>query len=129
MEKTNGEILLEHAGVKGMKWGRRKARVKIKGQSSRAREKSWNKKYKNRSSMSDSDLQRNVNRLRLENDFKRLTKEARGKRSFNAKTFNKAMNSPLVKQGVSSAVSFAMNQAMKKAAGGSSSGRIRKVVN
>lgn len=72
---------LEHVGVKGMKWGRRKAVAKSakkasKKASKKAAEKAtettsvkWKKKYDYRSSMTDDDLKKATQRLRSENDF------------------------------------------------------------
>ena len=67
---------LEHYGVKGMRWGKRRAAKKaIKRASkkaditSRKTTADWNKQYSYRSKLSDSDLQRAVNRLRLENEL------------------------------------------------------------
>jgi len=51
---------LKHHGVKGMKWGVRN-----------------DKKRKKLSEMSDRELQQVVNRLRLEKEFRNLTKEVR----------------------------------------------------
>ena len=54
---------LEHHGVKGMRWGKRRAAKKA---AKRAAKKAFNT---SRKTTSDSDLQRAVNRLRLENEL------------------------------------------------------------
>ena len=61
---------LKHSGVKGMKWGVRK-RVKAEISSAK-REFGWNKSVKNKSNFSDDDLRKLVERIRMENDLKRL---------------------------------------------------------
>lgn len=64
---------LEHVGVKGMKWGRRKAVAKSAKKASKKASKTtsatWKKKYDYRSSMSDDHIKKATQRLRLENDF------------------------------------------------------------
>ena len=85
--------ILMHHGVKGMKWGQRKAarstgtNTSSKTRSSvynyiqtrsanKARAKQWRSQYNNRGEMSTEDLRRAVNRLNLENQFDLATKQA-----------------------------------------------------
>lgn len=65
---------IEHFGIKGMKWGFRKNRVSNVRARRRAKNSArttakWKKKYQNRASMTDKDIRRATERLRLENDF------------------------------------------------------------
>lgn len=86
VQSGSSEEIIEHFGVKGMKWGfrrvserlaRRKQR-KVDAKVSKARTSQWKHKYAQRASISDRDLKRAVDRLRLENDLaeqvKRTTK-------------------------------------------------------
>ena len=67
---------LEHFGIKGMKWGKRraaarmakKARKKAEKQSIKTGEE-WDVKYKKRSDMTDDEIAAATKRLKLENDF------------------------------------------------------------
>lgn len=75
---------LEHYGVKGMKWGHRRAKIKAAKKArkkaenmSRKTTSNWSRQYYQRSKMSDDDLQRAVNRLRLENEFGRQISSSR----------------------------------------------------
>lgn len=66
--------VIEHFGIKGMKWGFRKSRSsktisKRRAKNSAKTSAKWKKKYQNRASMSDKDIRRATERLRLENDF------------------------------------------------------------
>ena len=93
------EGYLEHAGVKGMKWGVRKSKVSLSSSTksknkrnfsegvkgtkksnvvvdsvkSLKRESDWAKKSKNARSLSDAELKRSVERLKNENSIKRNT--------------------------------------------------------
>ena len=86
VQSGSSEELIEHFGVKGMKWGFRRVRErlarrkqrKVDAKVSKARTSQWKHKYAQRASISDRDLKRAVERLRLENDLaeqvKRTTK-------------------------------------------------------
>lgn len=85
--------ILSHHGVKGQKWGVRKRPVsvavprdkstdgptvnpnsgKVSARASRARETSWTSAYRRRSQMSNAEIKDQVDRLRLESEFKRLS--------------------------------------------------------
>lgn len=65
---------IEHFGIKGMKWGFRKkrasnARARRRAKNSARTTAKWKKKYQNRASMTDKDIRKATERLRLENDF------------------------------------------------------------
>lgn len=73
---------IEHFGVKGMKWGFRKHRnakasARRRAKNSAKTHAKWKKKYQNRSSMTDKDIRRATERLRLENDFAEQIKRSR----------------------------------------------------
>mgnify|MGYP006877955488 CR=1 FL=1 len=66
--------VIEHFGIKGMKWGFRKQRSSKGAARRRAKNSArttakWKKKYQNRASMTDKDIRKATERLRLENDF------------------------------------------------------------
>lgn len=77
----SNDYYLQQSGVKGMKWGVRRQRrtaAKRARRESVKREKKWlTEDYVNRGSLSDAELQRKVQRLRLENDYHRLSMEAK----------------------------------------------------
>ena len=90
MSETTQEILneLEHYGVKGMKWGIRKDRSSrssgTKKKSSRSEARAKKKKVaaatkaaSNPKNMTNEELRRQNERMRLEQEFKRLKKEGR----------------------------------------------------
>lgn len=86
VQSGSSEEIIEHFGVKGMKWGFRRVRErlarrkqrKVDAKVSKDRTSQWKHKYAQRASISDRDLKRAVERLRLENDLaeqvKRTTK-------------------------------------------------------
>lgn len=72
---------IEHFGIKGMKWGFRKQRSSKGAARRRAKNSArttakWKKKYQNRASMSDKDIRKATERLRLENDFAEQVKRS-----------------------------------------------------
>lgn len=67
---------LEHFGVKGMKWRKRRAEAKMAKKAKKKAEKQsrktvdeWDTKYKKRSDMTDDEIASATKRLRLENEF------------------------------------------------------------
>lgn len=66
---TTTDAFLAHYGVKGMKWGVRKKRAP-----------------RPESQMSDAELQRNIQRLNMEKQYRQLT-GAEKKRIFDGRTF------------------------------------------
>ena len=67
---------LEHFGVKGMKWGKRRANARMAKKARKKAEKQsiktgeeWDVKYKKRSDMTDDEVEKATKRLRLENEF------------------------------------------------------------
>lgn len=67
---------LEHYGVKGMKWRKRRAEARMAKKARKKAEKQsiktgeeWDVKYKKRSDMTDDEVAAATKRLRLENEF------------------------------------------------------------
>ena len=82
MVSVDSSDFIEHFGVKGMKWGFRKRRqdrvsAKRRAKNSAKTRAKWKKKYQNRASMTDKDIRRATERLRLENDFAEQIKRSR----------------------------------------------------
>lgn len=76
VQSCDSKDIIEHFGIKGMKWGQRlrsrlasRKQRKLDKRTNKSRNREWVHKYANRSTLSDKDLQRAVNRLRLENDL------------------------------------------------------------
>ena len=83
IETGSSDDILEHFGVKGMKWGFRRSLSKLPHskrrqarKESKAARRAWNDKYHKRHSMTESDLQKATRRLRLENDFAEQVRRA-----------------------------------------------------
>lgn len=96
---SNQELdnILQHFGVKGMKWGVRRNREKSKSlkkqyketEDSKSpgrvkqtldsikRERQWKKSLDNLDGMSNAEINKLANRIRLENDLKRLSKNSK----------------------------------------------------
>ena len=89
---SHNELVIEHYGVKGMKWGIRRAREEIRSRSQSAkRERSWKTQYRSRETMTNEELTAAINRLQLENQFAKLAGEATAKQRKQAKSmFDKA---------------------------------------
>lgn len=114
---------IQHYGVKGMKWGvrkavqRSKARRSLKKQSAK-RERSWKTEYQKRGSMSNADLKKKVERLRLENEFAKLASEASKGQKAMAKNAIKSVSKETINQGSQAVVKTVIKKAMTKAATG-----------
>lgn len=76
------EDTIEHYGIPGMKWGIRKTkkssgvktlskrqRTKLNRKISKATATKWKTKYQNRGNLSNKELKKSIERLRLENQF------------------------------------------------------------
>lgn len=76
------EPYLEHHGILGMKWGIRRSEAELaraRGRFKRSEDKQEkvNRKtdVKNRRTMSDADLKKRIERLKMEREFKNLTED------------------------------------------------------
>ena len=66
------ENSLAHFGIKGMKWGRRKQRPHGSGRQGRMSARQ--KRARDMSNMSDTELQRYLNRRRMENEYHKMNR-------------------------------------------------------
>ena len=69
----SGDLYIDHYGVKGMRWGHRKR--KVSSSSSSNQRKSRREMKRNRRTLSEADLNRNLDRLRKEKQLKELIDE------------------------------------------------------
>lgn len=76
--------IIEHHGVKGMKWGVRRTKEQLQ---STKRERSWG--YQDQSKLSDKELQKTVDRLQNEAHMQRLTKQLSS--SYSKKAIQRAL--------------------------------------
>lgn len=83
IETASSDDILEHFGIKGMKWGFRRSpskwlhsKTRQARKESKAARKAWNMKYHKRHSMTEHDLQAATRRLRMENDFAEQVRRA-----------------------------------------------------
>ena len=67
------DLYLDHYGVKGMRWGHRKRKVSSSSRSNQR--KSRREMKRNRRTLSEADLNRNLDRLRKEKQLKELIDE------------------------------------------------------
>ena len=67
------DLYLDHYGVKGMRWGHRKLKVSSSSRSNQR--KSRREMKRNRRTLSEADLNRNLDRLRKEKQLKELIDE------------------------------------------------------
>ncbi len=116
----NNNVIYHH-GIKGMKWGVRRtsnqlARVRGSSESEADKTKKTERKtaVKNRRTMSDADLKKRIERLKLEREFKNLTEEdiAPG-RKFTSEVLSTAGKRALT-VAATGAVAYAMKTAMTK---------------
>ena len=98
---SHNELVIEHYGVKGMKWGVRRAREEVSSRlQSAKRERSWKTQYRARETMTNDELTAAINRLQLENQFAKLAGEASAEQRKQAKNmFDKASSIVLSDEG------------------------------
>ena len=94
--KNRRERNLQHSGVKGMKWGVRKAKGYIQNKinlfkTDRATKRDNANAYKNRANLSDAELRARTQRLRLENDYKQAIQNSKNQNSIGREIIRAAM--------------------------------------
>lgn len=115
------ENCLAHYGILGMKWGVRRTEeqlAKARGKqnsSADAKEKESRKTdVKNRRTLSDTELQKKVERLKLEKQFKDLTNEDISPGKKLASDILKAAGTKVLSAAVAGATAYAVKAAMTK---------------
>ena len=83
IQTGSSDDVLEHFGIKGMKWGFRRGpsksprfKARMARKESKAARKAWNMKYHKRHSMTEHELQAATRRLMLENNFAEQVRRA-----------------------------------------------------
>lgn len=134
--KLRQNDVISHHGVKGQRWGVRRAKSNVSkastnpktnssakelSKASTARERSWKTSYKKRGQMSNDQLKKQVDRLRLESEFKRLSSEVnKGQQSAGQKFISDIKANTLaaiVDQVPKATVKFAIDSALPKSGG------------
>lgn len=123
------DAFLAHHGVKGMKWGVRRTRAELSagrrsGSSKKSEEEDKSKASGGHASggsshtkvPSDQELQALVNRMRLEQEFKRLSSESAPSKKADGfiKSFLKETGKRQIRRVAGSAADIAIEQALKK---------------
>lgn len=83
IQTGSSDDVLQHFGIKGMKWGFRRGpsksprfKARMARKESKAARKAWNMKYHKRHSMTEHELQAATRRLMLENNFAEQVRRA-----------------------------------------------------
>ena len=112
----SSDDVIQHFGTKGMKWGFRKRREskrrdKARAMSSRQTSKEWKKRYQNRRSLTNKDLKRYTERLRLEND---LAEQVKRQSTLTQKPQKQSMFKDISRQVLSNVLTDAGRTGLKK---------------
>ena len=110
------DIVLQHYGVKGMKWGVRRSQAQLDRAAGRKTARANNKKRRSAppaSSMDDNQLRQRINRLQMEKQYNELTASKTGAgRKFAKKALSSAGTAIVVSQ-----LTKAGNKAVEKGMG------------